>query len=88
MNDKFDNNTQLHEKLNEKYLTEKIRHLREENKTKNCVIQTLMENETNLLKHVKFIDGNHSEMLSAQHTQNDNFIIPRHYIKIVTLVKV
>ena len=42
VNDKFDNNTQLQEKSNEKYLTEEIRQLREENKTKNCIIQTLM----------------------------------------------
>ena len=42
VNDKFGNNTQLEEKSNEKYLTEEIRQLREENKTKNCIIQTLM----------------------------------------------
>ena len=30
--------------LNEKYLTDEICHLREENKTKNCIIQTLMKN--------------------------------------------
>ena len=36
VNDKFSNNTHLQEKSNEKYLTEEIRHLREENKTKNC----------------------------------------------------
>ena len=42
VNDKFGNNTQLEEKSNEKYLTEDIRQLREENKTKNCIIQTLM----------------------------------------------
>ena len=30
--------------LNEKYLTDETRHLREENKTKNCIIQTLMKN--------------------------------------------
>ena len=34
MNDKFDNNTQLQEKSNKKYLTEERRHLREENKQK------------------------------------------------------
>ena len=37
-----------------------------------------MENQNNLLKRVKSIDGNHLEMLSTQHAQNDNFIIPRH----------
>ena len=42
VNDKFGNNTQLEEKSNEKYLTEEICQLREENKTKNCIIQTLM----------------------------------------------
>ena len=49
VNDKFSNNTELQEKSNEKYLTEEIRHLRKENKTKNCIIQTLMENQNNLL---------------------------------------
>ena len=78
MNDKFDNKAQLQEKLNEKHLIEEICHLREENKTKSCVIQTPMENQNNLLKRVKSIDGNHLEMLSTQHAQNDNFIIPRH----------
>ena len=38
VNDKHGNNTKLQEKSNENYLTEKIRYLREENKTKNCVI--------------------------------------------------
>ena len=47
VNDKLGNNAQLQEKSNEKYLIEEIRHLREENKTKNCIIQTLMENQNN-----------------------------------------
>ena len=64
VNHKFGNNTQLQGKSNEKYLNKEIRHLREENKTK---IQTLMENQNNLLKLIKSIDGNHSEMLSTQH---------------------
>ena len=59
MNDKFDNNTQLQEKSNEKYLTEEIRYLREENKTKHFIIQTLMENQNNLMKSIRFIDRNH-----------------------------
>ena len=71
----------MQEKPNEKYLTEEIRHLREENKTKNCIIQTLMENQNNLLKRIKSIDENHSEMCSTQHAQSDNFITPRHYVK-------
>ena len=44
VNNKLGNNTQLQEKSNEKYLSEEIRHLREESKTKSCVIETLMEN--------------------------------------------
>ena len=44
VNNKCGNNTQLREKSSEKYLTEEIRHLRKESKTKNCIIQTLMEN--------------------------------------------
>ena len=44
VNDKLGNNTKLQEKSNEKYLSEEIRHLREESKTKSCVIETLMEN--------------------------------------------
>ena len=39
-----------------------------------------MKNQNNLLKHIKPIDGNHSDMFSAQYTQSDNFITPRHYI--------
>ena len=35
VNDKFDNNTQLEEKSNKKYLTGRTHHLIEENKTKN-----------------------------------------------------
>ena len=34
VNDKLGNNTQLQEKSNEKHLTEEIRHLKEESKTK------------------------------------------------------
>ena len=37
VNYKFGNKKQLQEKSNEKYLTEEICHLREENKTKSCV---------------------------------------------------
>ena len=81
MNDKFDNNTQLQEKSNEKYLTEEIRYLREENKTKHFIIQTPMKNQNNLLKNIRFIDRNHSEVFSTEHAQNDNFITPRHYVK-------
>ena len=81
VNDKLGNNAQLEEKSNEKYLIEEIRCLREENKTKNCIIQTLMENQNNLLKRIKSIDGNHSEMFSTQHAQSDNFITSRHYFK-------
>ena len=77
VNDKFGNNTQLQEKSNEKYLTKENRHLREENKTKNCITQTLMENQINLLKRIKSIDGNHIEMFSTQHAQSDNFITPK-----------
>ena len=80
VNDKFDNNTQFQEKSNEKYLTKEIHHLREENKTKNCIIQTLMKNQNNLLKRIKSIDGNHAKMFSMQHAQSDNFITPRHYV--------
>ena len=40
-----------------------------------------MQNQNNLLKRIKAIDGNHSKTFSAQHTQSDNFIIPRHYVK-------
>ena len=81
VNEKLGNNAQLQEKLNEKYLIEEIRHLRDENKTKNCIIQTLMENQNNLLNRIKSIDGSHSEMFSAQHAQSNNFITPRHYSK-------
>ena len=56
MNYKFGNNKELQEKSNEKYLTEESRHLREENATKNCKIQTLMRNQNNLLKGIKYID--------------------------------
>ena len=81
MNDKLGNNAQLQEKSNEKYLIEEIRHLREENKTKNCIIQTLMENQNNLLNRIKSIGGNHSKMFFTQHAQSNNFITPRHYSK-------
>ena len=77
VNDKFGNNTQLQEKSNEKYLTEEIRHLREESKTKNSIIQV----QNNLLKLIKSIDGNHKEMFSTQHAQSDNFITNRNYVK-------
>ena len=40
-----------------------------------------MENQNNLLKRVKSIDGNHSEMFSTQYAQSDNFITTRHYVK-------
>ena len=55
VNDKLGNNTQLQEKSNEKYLTEEIHHLREENKAKNCIIQTPMENQNNLLKRINLL---------------------------------
>ena len=81
MNEKLGNNLQLQEMSNEKYLIEEIHHLSEENKTKNCIIQTLMENQNNLLNHIKSIDGNHLEMFSTQHAQSNNLINPRHYSK-------
>ena len=40
-----------------------------------------MENQNNLLRRIKSIDENHSEMFSTQHAQSDNFITPRHYVK-------
>ena len=40
-----------------------------------------MENQNDLLRRIKSIDGNHSEMFSTQHAQSDNFITPRHYVK-------
>ena len=40
-----------------------------------------MENQNNLLKRIKSIDENQSEMFSTQHTQSDNFITPRHYVR-------
>ena len=80
-NHKFGNNTQLQEKSNEKYIVKENHHLREENKAKYCIIQTLTENQTNLLKRIKSIDGNHSEMFSTQLAQSDNSITPRHYVK-------
>ena len=75
----------MQEKSNEKYPTEEIRHLREE-KTKNCITGTLMENQSNLLNNqsnlrIKSIEGNHSEMFSMQQAQSDNFITPRRYFK-------
>ena len=89
LNYKFGNKKQLQEKSNEKYLTEEICHLREENKIKSCVIiQTPMENQNHILKRIKSIDGNHSEIFSTQHAQSDNFIPSKHYVKIVILVKV
>ena len=40
-----------------------------------------MENQNNLLKRIKSIDQDHSEMFSTQHAQSDNFITPRYYFK-------
>ena len=40
-----------------------------------------MENQSNLLKRIKSIEGNHSEMFSMQEAQSDNFITPRRYFK-------
>ena len=40
-----------------------------------------MENQSNLLKPIKSIDGNHSELFFTRHVQSDNFITPRHYFK-------
>ena len=65
VNEKLGNNTQLQEKLNGKHLTEEIRHLREESIKKVCILQTLMENQNNLLKRIKCIDENQSEMFST-----------------------
>ena len=79
--DKLSNNAQLQEKSNEKYLTKEIFHLREEKKTKNCIIQMLMENQNNLLNHIKPTDENHSKMFSMQHAQSKNFIASRLYSK-------
>ena len=81
MNDKLGYNAQLQQKSDEKYLIEEIHHLREENKTKKCKIQTLMENQNNLLNRIKSIDRNHPEMFSTQHAQSSNFITPRSYSK-------
>ena len=81
VNDKLGNNAQLEEKSSEKYLTEDIHHLREEKKTKNCIIQMLMENQNNLLNRIKSTDGNHSKMFSMQHAQSNNFIASRLYSK-------
>ena len=56
VSDKFGNKlnlvTQLQEMSNEKCLTEENLHLRKENKTKYCIIQSLMENQNNLLKRI------------------------------------
>ena len=72
----------MHEKSKEKYLTEQIRrHLRQESKTKKFIVQTLIDFQNNLLKRIKSSDGSHSEILSMQYAQSDNFIIPRHYVK-------
>ena len=67
VNEKLSNKTQLQEKSNEKHLTEEIRHLREESKTKKYIIPTLIENQYHLLKRIKSIDENQSEMFSTQH---------------------
>ena len=40
-----------------------------------------MENQSNLLKRIKSIEGNHSEMFSMQQAQSDNFITPRRCFK-------
>ena len=88
VNGKLDNKTQLQEKSNEKYLTQEIRHVREENITKKSIIQTLMENQNNLLKRIKSIHGNHSEKFSAQHAQSDNFSPLNTTFKIVMLINV
>ena len=40
-----------------------------------------MENQNNLLKRIKSIDGNHSEVFSTEHVQSDNLISPRHDFK-------
>ena len=40
-----------------------------------------MENQSDLLKRIKSIEGNHSEMFSMQQAQSDNFITPRRYFK-------
>ena len=81
VNEKLGNNTQLQGKSNEKHLTDEICHLRKKSKTKNCIIQTLMKNQNNLLTRIKPIAENHAEMFSTQHAQSDNFITPRHYVK-------
>ena len=47
-----------------------------------------MENQNHLLKRIKSIDRNHSEIFSTQHAQSVNFIPSKHYVKIVILVKV
>ena len=48
-----------------------------------------MKNQNNLLKRVKSVDGNHSEMISTQCAQGDNFINPINTtLKIVMLIKV
>ena len=40
-----------------------------------------MENQNNILKRVKSIDGNYLEMFPPHYAQSDNFINPRHYVK-------
>ena len=42
---------------------------------------THFPNQNNLLKRIKYIEGNHSELFSTQHAQSDNFITTRHYDK-------
>ena len=68
-----DNNTQLQKKVKGKVSnrgnSSSNRHLRKKNNTKNCRVQTLMENQNNLLKQFKPNDRNHSEMFPTQHTQ-------------------
>ena len=88
VNDKLGNNAQLQEKSNEKYIIEEIHHLREENKTKKCIIQTLMENQNNLLNRIKSTDGNHSEMF-LRNMHKATILSPLDIIlKIVMLIKV
>ena len=88
VNNKFDNNTQLQEKSNEKYLTKEIRHLREENKTKTFIIQTLMGNQNTLLKRIKSIDRNTQKcFLRSMHKAT--IVSPLDTtLKVVMLVKV
>ena len=40
-----------------------------------------MGNQNHLLKRIKYLDGNHSEIFSTQNAQNDNFIASKHHVK-------